>query len=91
MAIDPYAGCNELIDQSLCTFETCCLAQSHFLYLPNYGANMFFCIFFAIMILPQIGLGIYYKTWGFMVSMILGLLLELFGKCLRCCLFGPIY
>ncbi|KAK0364112.1 phospholipid-translocating ATPase rsb1 [Friedmanniomyces endolithicus] len=79
MAIDPYAGCNELIDQSLCTFETCCLAQSHFLYLPNYGANMFFCIFFAIMILPQIGLGIYYKTWGFMVSMILGLLLELFG------------
>ncbi|KAK1075888.1 phospholipid-translocating ATPase rsb1, partial [Friedmanniomyces endolithicus] len=66
MAIDPYAGCNEQIRQQFCTFETCCLAQSHFLYLPNYGANMFFCIFFAIMILPQIGLGIYYKTWGFM-------------------------
>ncbi|EMC98486.1 hypothetical protein BAUCODRAFT_87156 [Baudoinia panamericana UAMH 10762] len=79
MAIDPYAGCNLDIPSDLCTLETCCLAQSNFLYLPNYGANLFFTIFFAVFIVPQLGLGIFYKTWGFMAGMGIGLVLEVVG------------
>ncbi|KAK5114903.1 hypothetical protein LTR62_002062 [Meristemomyces frigidus] len=79
MTIDPYAHCNVSIPPELCTLETCCLAQSSFLYLPNFGANLFFAIFFGVFILPQIGLGIFYRTWGFMVGMIMGLVLEVVG------------
>ncbi|TKA82882.1 hypothetical protein B0A55_01174 [Friedmanniomyces simplex] len=35
------------------------------------------------MILPQVGLGVYYKTWGFMSSMIIGLALEVLGYASR--------
>lgn len=84
MAIDPYANCNtNIISDDLCTLETCCLAQSSFLYIPNYGANLFFAILFAVLIVPQLGLGIYYKTWGFMVGMLFGLALEVIGYVAR--------
>ena len=63
MAIDPYANCNlQIPDYSTCTLDTCCLAQSNFLYLPSYGGNLFFAIFFGGLIIPQLGLGIIYKT-----------------------------
>jgi len=84
MAIDPYANCNfNILDNSLCTLETCCLAQSSFLYLPSYGANLFFIILFAILIVPHLGLGIFYKTWGFMIGMLFGLVLEVLGYVAR--------
>ena len=79
MAIDPFANCNTQILKVECTLETCCLAQSSFLYIPNYGANLFFTILFAALVVPQLGLGIYYKTWGFMAGMIIGLALEVLG------------
>ncbi|KAK5123168.1 hypothetical protein LTR85_003366 [Meristemomyces frigidus] len=84
MAIDPYANCNfEITDDNLCTLETCCLAQSNFLYIPTYGGNLFFAIFFGILLLPQLGLGIRYRTWGFMVGMVMGLVLEIIGYAAR--------
>lgn len=80
MGVDPYVGCNlSISDNSLCTLQTCCIAQSHFLYIPSYGGNMFFAVFFGIFILPHIALGIYFRTWGFMVGMICGLILECVG------------
>jgi len=79
MTIDPYANCHwEILTQN-CTLETCCLAQSNFLYIPNYGANMFFAVFFGILIVPQLGLGYLYRTWGFAIGMIIGLVLEVLG------------
>ncbi|KAK4957554.1 phospholipid-translocating ATPase rsb1 [Elasticomyces elasticus] len=84
MAIDPYANCNlQILDNDLCTLETCCLAQSSFLYIPSYGGNIFFAIWFGIMILPQIGLGIRYKTWAFGSAVIIGLALEVVGYAAR--------
>ncbi|KAK3671138.1 phospholipid-translocating ATPase rsb1 [Recurvomyces mirabilis] len=83
MAIDPYAGCNIDIPSNLCTLETCCLAQSSFNYIPNYGGNIFFAVFFGVFLLPQLGLGIYYKTWGFMAGMLFGLVLEVVGYAAR--------
>lgn len=80
MAIDPYANCNfELLNWENCTLETCCLAQSSFLYLPSKGGNLFFAAFFAVFCLAQVGLGIWYKTWGFAVAMFFGLALEVVG------------
>ncbi|KAK3725032.1 phospholipid-translocating ATPase rsb1 [Vermiconidia calcicola] len=83
MAIDPYANCNLEVQPWDCTLETCCLAQSSFLYLPNYGGNLFFAIFFGIFIIPQLGLGIWHKTWGFAVGMVIGLALEVLGYAAR--------
>ena len=83
MAIDPYAGCNLNILSEFCTLETCCLAQSPFTYRPSYGGNMFFAVFFGVLILPQLGLDIAYRTWGFMVGMIFGLALEVIGYVAR--------
>ncbi|KAM0723236.1 hypothetical protein Q7P37_001436 [Cladosporium fusiforme] len=84
MTIDPYANCNFTIENNnLCTLETCCLAQSPFTYHVTFGGNLFFAILFGVTILPQIGLGIYYKTWGFMVGMVCGLILEVLGYVAR--------
>lgn len=84
MAIDPYANCNPYIeDNNLCTLETCCLAQSSFLYIPDFGGNLFFTIWFAILLIPQLYLGIRYKTWGFMGGMLSGLILEVIGYAAR--------
>nr|POE50135.1 sphingoid long-chain base transporter rsb1 [Quercus suber] len=84
MAVDPFANCNPDILAADCTLETCCLAQqASFTYIPNYGGNLFFTIFFAVFILPQIGLGVYYKTWGFMVGNVIGLVLEVIGYASR--------
>ena len=60
MGIDPYANCNTTItDNEFCTLDTCCLAQGvAFLYLPTYGGNLFFTIFFGLAIVPNLYFGI---------------------------------
>ncbi|KAF2161831.1 hypothetical protein M409DRAFT_27887 [Zasmidium cellare ATCC 36951] len=83
MGVDPYVGCNFDIAKDDCTLETCCLAQSYFLYRPDYSGNLFYVIFFLAFIFPQVGLGIKYKTWGYMVGLFLGLVLEAIGYCSR--------
>lgn len=85
MTIDPSAGCNwDLKDWSLCTLETCCLDQGAvFTYIPNYGGNIFFAVFFGAFIIPNIYLGVRYKTWGYMAGMIIGLILEILGYASR--------
>jgi hypothetical protein len=83
MTIDPYANCNLEIPGWECTLDTCCLAQSAFTYRPSYGGNLAFAVIFGAVIIPQIGLGVYYKTWGFMVGMVCGLILEVLGYASR--------
>ncbi|KXT02567.1 hypothetical protein AC578_10691 [Pseudocercospora eumusae] len=78
-----YVGCNLDIPKSNCTLDTCCLAQSYFLYRPTHPGNSFFAAFFAVLIIPQIWLCVKYKTWGFGAGMILGLLLEAVGYLAR--------
>ncbi|GIZ47662.1 hypothetical protein CKM354_001074700 [Cercospora kikuchii] len=77
---EAYIGCNATItDKKLCTLETCCLAQSSFLYIPDYAGNLFYTIFFAVFVLPQLVLGFKYKTWTYMIAVILGLGVEVAG------------
>ncbi|KAK4609609.1 Efflux pump himE [Fulvia fulva] len=80
MPVDPNAGCNLDIPLQNCTITTCCLAQgAAFNYVPHFGGNIFYMVFFAVFILPQLWFGIRYRTWGFMIGMILGLVLEVVG------------
>lgn len=79
MGLDPYANCNPSIAKNDCTLDTCCLAQSYFLYRPDYGGNLFYIIFFCLSAFPQLGLGIHFKTWGYMVGVLLGLVWEVVG------------
>lgn len=68
-----------IFDTTLCTLATCPLdcAQVHF--LPSLGGNATFAAILGLLLIAQLGLGIRYRTWGFMVGMICGLLLEVLG------------
>ena len=48
-------------------------------YYPNLGANVFFCAFFALCLGIQFVLGIRYKTWTYMIALVLGTLAEAIG------------
>ncbi|KUL87018.1 hypothetical protein ZTR_05693 [Talaromyces verruculosus] len=63
----------------LCTLSTCDLTLAHFTYIPNLGANAFLAALFGVCALIQFGLGIRYKTWGFLIAAICGLALEIIG------------
>lgn len=74
------AACNFTIPQYLCTLETCCLEhQATIRYLPTLVGNSTYIGIFALILVLQIGLGIRYSTWGFLVGMFCGLLLEILG------------
>lgn len=64
---------------TLCTLATCDLTLASFTYIPCLPFNSTYLAIFALLFLLQFSLGIWYKTWGFMVAMMVGLLLEVFG------------
>jgi hypothetical protein len=57
-------------------------------YLPTLPGNAVYAAAFGLLLLAQIGLGIKYQTWGFMVGMICGLVLEVVGYAGRIMLHG---
>lgn len=84
--IDPTAlssVTNFCILPDYCTLSTCDLSEAHFTYLPSLAGNSFYTAVFGTVLLLQIGLGIFYKTWGFLVGMIFGLALEIVGYAAR--------
>lgn len=62
-----------------CTVETCPLTCAQVDYLPTFGGNVAYAAVFGLLLVVQLWFGIKYKTWGFMVGMICGLLLEVVG------------
>lgn len=48
-------------------------------YYPNFGGNIFFTVYFGLLGLLQIGYGIYYRTWTFMVALGAGAIMEMAG------------
>lgn len=48
-------------------------------YIPSMFGNALFAGIFGAVLLAQIGLGIRYKTWGYMGAMIGGTVLEVVG------------
>ncbi|KAF7563969.1 hypothetical protein G7046_g142 [Stylonectria norvegica] len=50
---------------------------------PNLGGNAFYLICHALFLIPQVSLGIRYKTWGFLFGMLSGHVLEILGYTAR--------
>ncbi len=73
-----------------CTLQTCSLLQGPFTYVPSLGGNAFFAALFGLLIAVQLILGLYYRTVGFTIGMITGLILEMVGYASRIAMhFNP--
>lgn len=57
-------------------------------YYPSIGANAFFAAFFGLCLIVQLGLGIKYRTWTFMIALGFGCLGELIGYIGRILLYN---
>ncbi|KAL2823273.1 RTA1 like protein-domain-containing protein [Aspergillus cavernicola] len=68
-----------LDNPDLCTLETCPLDMASIEYVPLLWANILFMAIFGAAAVAQLGLGIYYKTWTFMVAIVIGLVGEVVG------------
>lgn len=63
----------------ICTPQTCSLDYAFLQYYPTFAGNLVYLIIFAVMLLPQVGLSIRHKTWGFLVGFFGGIALEILG------------
>ncbi|KAH6983542.1 RTA1 like protein-domain-containing protein [Ilyonectria sp. MPI-CAGE-AT-0026] len=52
-------------------------------HISNLGANAFFLAAFTLLLPFQVFFGIRYRTWGFLVGMVCGLILEILGYAAR--------
>lgn len=62
-----------------CTVGACPLSCAQVEYIPTLAGNTAYAVAFGLLLLAQLGLGIKYKTWGFMIGMVCGLILEVVG------------
>jgi len=73
-----------LLNPMLCTSCTCPLEIDGYMlgymsYFPSLAGNALFAAVFGLCLLAQIYLGIRHKTWGYLISMSGGLILEIVG------------
>jgi hypothetical protein len=62
-----------------CTLSTCPVEESILSYRPWLAANVIFAAFFGTIALIHVYLGWRWKSWGFMIGMILGCASEVIG------------
>ncbi|KAG4438497.1 hypothetical protein IFR05_006020 [Cadophora sp. M221] len=72
-----------ILNNELCTLETCDLSLGQLEYLPSVWGNSVFIGIFGLLITAHLWLGIKHKTWGFMVGLLLGTVLETVGYVVR--------
>ena len=68
-----------LINHDDCTLDICSMDYAQMSYVPSLVGNSIYLGLFGAILITQISLGIIYKTWGFMIGMICGLILEILG------------
>ncbi|TAQ89123.1 hypothetical protein B7494_g2515 [Chlorociboria aeruginascens] len=74
-----YGNATLLANPELCTLQTCDLSMANFNYLPSVAGNAIFAVIFGLLIIGQVFLGVRYRTFGYMVAMLCGLILEIVG------------
>jgi hypothetical protein len=62
-----------------CTLETCSITQAQYNYDPSLSGNAFMASFFALLLIFQLFLGVYYRTIGFSIGTSFGCILEFIG------------
>ena len=70
---------NTSIPTDDCTLSTCSIEQAQLLYDPTLAGNALFLGLFSLFMALQLIAGIYYRTWGYLVGMFCGLVLEIIG------------
>lgn len=79
-------------DTSNCTVATCSVKEyGQIQYIPNLAANVAYTAIFAILLILQILQGVRYKTWGYLVGMFFGIILEIVGYVGRIMLHDNIF
>ncbi|KAF5120974.1 Sphingoid long-chain base transporter RSB1 [Metarhizium anisopliae] len=68
-----------IIPYSRCNIDTCSLSYAQVQYQPSESGNLAYSIIFGLVLLAQSVLGIIYRTWGFSIAMMFGLVLEVIG------------
>ncbi|KAL4800111.1 RTA1 like protein-domain-containing protein [Aspergillus venezuelensis] len=71
------------MDPEQCTLDTCSIEDAYIHYQPSIAANSVFIALFGLLLVGQAILTPVYRMWGFSVSMILGLILEVIGYAAR--------
>ena len=71
-----------------CDLDTCPVEWSIYTYRPSLPANAFFLAAYAVVGLVHIFLGVRWKSWGFMVGMLLGCISEIIGYVGRIILYN---
>ncbi|PLB47686.1 putative RTA1 domain protein [Aspergillus steynii IBT 23096] len=79
----PTTNTTLLHNPELCTLDTCPMELANIEYVPNLAGNIFFVAIFGLVLAFQLGFGIKYKTWSYMIAMIGGLALEIIGYVAR--------
>ncbi|KAF4943223.1 hypothetical protein FSARC_14982, partial [Fusarium sarcochroum] len=83
---------NATFDPAMCTVETCSVKEyGQIAYIPTFAGNVAYLAIFGALIAAQCFQGIRFKTWGFMIAMICGLLLEIVGYVGRIMLHDNIF
>lgn len=73
-----------VFDPSLCTYATCSVKEyGQLQYIPSLWGNAVFLGIFSAALVAQLGLGVFYRTWGFMIGMVGGTALEILGYAAR--------
>ncbi|KAH8671574.1 RTA1 like protein-domain-containing protein [Xylariales sp. PMI_506] len=67
------------IDTSSCTLSTCPISETSLGYVPNFGGNIFFVAWFAILTISQLVICTRHKTWSYLFGQFCGLILEAVG------------
>lgn len=62
-----------------CTLDLCPIELANFTYVPTLAGNATYLAIFAALLPFQLFFGIRYRTWGFLVGMFGGLVLEIIG------------
>jgi hypothetical protein len=62
-----------------CTIQTCPIACGEVTFIPTLPGNVLYAVLLGLILLSQIILGVWYRTWGFMIGMSCGLILEVIG------------
>ncbi|KAJ4328326.1 hypothetical protein N0V84_001197 [Fusarium piperis] len=77
--MDPPNGLIVFGPDANCTLELCPLEWSVYKYRPSLASNVIFIVLYALAMGVHIFLGIRWRTWFYMVFMILGCLFEIIG------------
>jgi len=67
------------VPYSDCTLQTCPIQAAQLPYDPSLAGNALYLAIFSLCCLVNIVLGLWYRTWSYLVAMVLGCMLEVLG------------